>query len=285
MIGLFSSSQRKLGSLEVSRVASDASFRWHDGKCLLALIVLLFATPAAAQQFDPFHEARIDKRIGAEIPLDGKFLDRTGKAVTLKQLANGKPLLLVPVLHECPNFCSVTLAGLTKAIEALPAGTAPFATVAFGIDPKEGPKQASADLARLEAQTGREAPPDTYALTGQAAAIHQVTDALGYRYAWDARIGQYAHAAAFAVITPSGRLSRWFYGLSPNPNELAQALQTAREDRVGGWAQQLLLICFHYDPNTGRYTPEIMKVLRLAGVLTMLAIGLVVFLAQRRRRA
>lgn len=252
---------------------------------LIAFLLLLLATPVAAQQFDPFHEARIDKRIGAQIPLNGTFLDRSGKAVTLKQLAGGKPLLLVPVLHECPNFCSVTLAGVTKAIAALPAGTGQFATIAFGIDPKEGPAQAKDDLARLQAQTGRELPADIYALTGQAPTIHAVTDALGYHYAWDARIGQYAHAAAFAVITPSGKLSRWFYGLSPDPAELAQALQTARQDQVGGWAQQLLLICFHYDPQTGRYTTSIMKILRLAGIATVLGIGLIVYLSRRRKPA
>lgn len=253
---------------------------------LLAFILLLLAAPLSAQQFDPFHEARIDDRAGAQIPMNGTFLDRDGNRVTLKQLAAGRPMLLVPVLHECPNFCSVTLAGVTKAIDALPApGANNFTTVAFGIDPKEGPAQAKDDLARLAAQTGRKPPPNTYALTGQAAAIHRVTDALGYHYAWDKRIGQYAHAAAFAVITPSGKLSRWFYGLSPDPGELAQALQTAQQDQVGNWAQQLLLICFHYDPNTGQYTPVITKILRLAGIATVVGIGLVIFFAQRRRRA
>ena len=167
----------------------------------------------------------------------------------------------------------------------LQSGTGPFTTVAFGIDPKEGPAQAKDDLARVAAQTGRKLPPDTYALTGQASAIHHVTDALGYRYAWDPRIGQYAHAAAFAVITPSGKLSRWFYGLSPDPQELAQALQTARQDEVGGWAQQLLLICFHYDPVSGRYSASILKILRLAGVATVLGIGLIIYFARKRQPA
>jgi protein SCO1/2 len=282
---LLSSCQRKLASLASRGASSDPSFRWGDVSVLLALVLAILSAPATAQQFDPFHEARIDKRIGARIPLDGTFLNRNGKAVTLKQLANGEPLVLVPVLHECPNFCSVTLAGVTKAIAALPAGTGQFATVAFGIDPKEGPAQAKDDLARVAAQTGRALPPDTYALTGQAPAIHEVTDALGYHYAWDQRIGQYAHAAAFAVITPSGRLSRWFYGLSPDPGELAQALQTARQDHIGGWAQQLLLICFHYDPNTGRYTASSMKILRLAGLATVLGIGLVIALSRRKQSA
>ena len=115
---------------------------------LFALISLLFAAPLVAQQFDPFHEARIDRKPGVSIPMDGRFLDQTGKIVTLRGLAAGKPLLLVPVLHECPNFCGVTLAGISQALPRLPSGTEQgFATVAFGIDPREGPRDAQNDSA------------------------------------------------------------------------------------------------------------------------------------------
>jgi protein SCO1/2 len=248
---------------------------------LFALALLLAAAPAGAQQFDPFNEAKIDEKPGAAIPLDIRFRDAGGRPVTLQQLADGKPLLLVPVLHECPNFCGVTLAGLVDAIRALPAEER-FATVAFGIDPKEGPREAADDLARLEAQTGQALPASFHAVTGEQAAIHEVADALGYRYAWDARIGQYAHAAAFAVITPQGRLSRWFYGLSPDPAELAKAIEVAREDKLGGWASQLLLVCFHYDPESGKYTPAITKMLRLAGLATVLGLALTIILMRRR---
>ena len=251
---------------------------------LFALISLLFAAPLVAQQFDPFHEARIDRKPGVSIPMDGRFLDQTGKIVTLRGLAAGKPLLLVPVLHECPNFCGVTLAGISQALPRLPSGTEQgFATVAFGIDPREGPRDAQADLTRLKSQTGHSIPPRTYALTGDAATIRNVTDALGYHYAWDARIGQYAHAAAFAVITPQGKLSRWFYGLSPDPAKLSQALVTAQQDKSSTRADQLLLVCFHYDPQSGKYTLAITRALRLAGLLTICTLAITI-LAMRQRK-
>ncbi|BBC72776.1 electron transporter SenC [Altererythrobacter sp. B11] len=253
-------------------------------KALLAILLALLSTPVAAQQFDPFKEARIDNDPGASIPLDGAFVDQNGRPTSLQRIADGRPLLLVPVLHECPNFCRVTLSGITDAIAALPAGErGRFATVAFGIDPREGPAEAADDLHRLAEQTGRAPPPDTFATTGPKSAIRDVTDALGYHYKWDERIGQYAHAAAFAVITPQGHLSRWFYGLDPDPAELGKALEVARQDKTGGgWAQQLLLVCFHYDPETGQYTPAITKILRLAGFATVLAIGLGILFLRRR---
>lgn len=251
----------------------------------ILIAVAGLASAASAQQFDPFHEARIDDRRGASIPLDTRFVDETGHSRTLRTIAGGKPLLLVPVLHRCPNFCSVTLAGVTAAIDALPPpGAKNFVTLAFGIDPQEGPDAARSDLSRLREQTGRAPPPNTHALTGAQPDIRRVTDALGYHYAWDDRIGQYAHAAGLALITPDGHLSRWFYGLRPDPAELAKALDQAQANRTGSWTEQLLLVCFLYDPQTGRYTATITDILRLAGLLTIAAIGLTI-LALRRKTA
>jgi protein SCO1/2 len=253
--------------------------------CLCLLLLLLSAAKVPQAQFDPFHEARIDDRPGALIPLGGEFRDEAGRETSLRRLSNGRPLILVPVQHDCPNFCGVTLAGLMRAVEAMPKGERPkFATVAFGIDPKEGPAAATGDLDRLRNTLAQKTIPPIHALTGSESAIRHVTDALGYHYAWDSRIRQYAHAAAIAIITPQGHLSRWFYSLSPDPNELRQALIVADKDEVGSWIHQLLLICCSYDPLTGQYTLVINKVLQALGVITVLGIGLAIVLLQRKAR-
>lgn len=248
----------------------------------LLLPILLFWPCAAPAQsgFDPFSQARIDERPGARVPIDARFLDARGQPVTLRGLSHGKPILLVPVLHECPNLCGVTLAGVSDAIagQALVPGR-DFVTVAFGIDPKEGPAAAADDLHRVEARTPMRG---TYALTGGRDAIRAVTDAIGYHYAWDPRIGQYAHAAATAVLTPQGRLSGWLYGLTPEPDALESALRTAAAGRAGSWGEALLLLCYHYDPVTGRYTPAIEKILRAAAAATV--IGLALLMLRLRRR-
>ena len=252
----------------------------------LALLLALLASPVAA--FDAFTAAAIDPRPGARVPLDRPFLDATGKPTTLAALGQGKPILLVPVLHACPNICGVTLAGLAQAIADQPYRPGrDFAFVAFGIDPAETPTDANASLARLAEAFPAAAP--VHGLTGSAADIAAVTGALGYRYAFDPEIGQYAHMAAAAVLTSDGRLAAWLYGIAPDPEDLRLALTDAGEGRLGTWADQLLLLlCYHYDPQTGRYGSLAMGLLRTAGAATAgggaLLIGLALYRERRRRR-
>ncbi len=251
-----------------------------------ACLLMLLAWPGMAtaqRQFDPFGEARIDEKPGARVPLDGRFVNARGASVTLRELANGRPVVLAPVLHNCPNICGVTLAGLADSIlgqKKKPGRD--FIVVAFGIDPKEGPKDAAGDLARLEDHAPKLGTQAIYALTGPASAIHAVTGALGYHYAYDPRIGQYAHASAVAILSPRGRLTNWLYGLTPQPAALSQAIDDAAKERRPSLAEQVLLVCFHYDPKTGQYTASIQKILRLAGIATVFAIALLIWRSKRK---
>jgi protein SCO1/2 len=251
---------------------------------MLALLAVLVLATGAIDPNDPFKAASIVEKPGAAIPLDRPFLDAEGKPTTLRRVAAGKPLLITPVQHECPNICGVTLAGIAGAIDGQAKFRAghDFAIVAFGIDPREGPAAARADLGRL----ARQRPSATWqpvALTGGEPAIHAVTEALGYRYAWSDRLRQYAHLSGTAVLTPDGRLSSWLYGLAPTPAQLDAAIAQARAGRSGGIMQQLLLLCFHYDPQSGRYSLAIAKALRLAGIATVVLLVLGIGLLSRRK--
>jgi protein SCO1/2 len=241
------------------------------------LLLMLLASPALA--LDPFRDAGIDRRADGAVPMDIPFREADGTLTTLRRIAEGRPILLAPVQHDCPNLCGLTLAGLVQAIgaQAFAAGR-DFAVVAFGIDPKEGPAAAQAAVDRLGA------PFPIHALTGAETDIAAVTDGLGYRFAWDPALAQYAHVAAVAVLTPDGRLARWLYGVAPAPTDLSLALTEAGEGTVGDWADQLLLLCYHYDPETGRYGPLVWTLLRLGGGLTVAAAGAFMLLALRRER-
>jgi protein SCO1/2 len=248
------------------------------------LLPLLLAVGIAAP-FDPFNAAGIDRRPGAQVPLERSFTDENGRAASLRDWGEGKPVLLVPVLHRCPNLCGVTLSGLAQAIAAQPfIPGRDFVLVAFGIDPAEGPDAAKESLDGLEARFPGLPRSGIHALTGKAEDIAAVTGALGYRYAWDDRIGQYAHVAATAVLSADGHLSRWLYGLAPEPTDLRLALTEAGEGRVGGWTDQLLLLCYHFDPATGRYDSLVGWMLRIGGAGTVLGGGAWIAFAIRRER-
>lgn len=247
--------------------------RWH---------ILIAAGAIAASPFDPFGEARIDERPGAQVPISTPLTAEDGSTTSIARLARGRPILLVPVLHDCPNLCGVTLDGLASAMQAAHVvGDRDVSVISFGIDPDETSADARAALDRLAARhpelAGR-----IHGTTTSRAAIRAVTDALGYRFAYDPRIRQYAHAAAIAALTPDGRFSRWLYGIAPAPADLTAALADARAGRTGGFVQQLILLCYHYDPDTGRYTLAIDWLLRAFGLLTVA--GLLAFIAMARRR-
>lgn len=246
------------------------------------LLLLSFAwVLIAAAPFDPFGEATIIERPGAAVPLGGALLDADGRPTSLAVLGAGRPMLLVPVLHDCPNFCGVTLDGVLDAWRA--AGNPRVALIAFGIDPRERPQAARGDLDRLFARHP-DASGKVAATTGDARTIGTVTQALGYRYAFDRRIGQYAHVAATAVLTPDGHLVRWLYGIAPKPETLRAALADAQAGRTGGVVDRLILLCYHYDPTQGRYGLAIDRILKAACIATVLALALVILALRRRER-
>jgi protein SCO1/2 len=252
---------------------------------MLALVLIaLGASPALA--FDPFTKAGIDRRPNAAVPLDKVFRDETGRTLTLREAGGGKPMLLVPVVHRCPNICGLTLAGIGEAVQLQKfVSGRDFTLVAFGLDPREGPAEAAESISGLR-QNFPALQAGVHGLTGDAASIAAVLKPLGYRYGWDDDLNQYAHIAAVAVLTPDGRLSRWLYGITPDPTDVRLALTEAGEGRVGTWTDQLLLLCYHYDPKTGRYGTLVWTLLRVFGGATALAgfawIGLAVWRDRRQ---
>lgn len=248
-------------------------------RSMVLLLMILFSSARSAVAFDPFQAAGIDPHPGAQVPLDRVFYDQDNHAVTLRQLGAGKPMLLVPVLHRCPNLCGVTLAGLLQAIDMQTARPGrDFTLIAFGIDPKEAPTDGAASLQRLRqsfpALAGR-----VTAVTGDATNIAAVLQALGYRYGWDAESGQYAHIAATAVLNPAGQLTRWLYGVAPQPRDLSLAVTEAGQTVISTWEEQFLLLCFHYDPQNGRYDNAIWRSVQIGGYFVVAFGGLLICLA------
>lgn len=248
-------------------------------RALVVLALLLGGlSPAGAAGFDPFTLADVEDRLGAELPLDGPLVDATGAPTRLRHLTK-KPVVLAPVDFGCTNICGVTLRGLFQAIEAMALEPGrDFEVVVLGIDPRDGPEEASAERAGLLQDDD---PRGIHFLTGDTA---PVADAIGFRYAYDEATGQYAHAAAVAVLTPDGRLARWLYGYPFQPSDLRLALVEAGNGEIGTLTDRLWLLCYGYDPELGAYTAAVGTALRAGGGLTVLALGGFVLIMLRRER-
>lgn len=230
-----------------------------------------------------------DQRLDAQVPLDLVFRDETGREVTLQQYFHGKPVILVLAYYRCPMLCTLVLNGLVKGLLELPfdAGKE-FEVVTVSFDPRETPAQAAAKKKTYIERYGRPgAAAGWHFLTGSADSVARLTEAVGFRYAYDERRDEFAHASGILVLTPAGRISRYFYDVAYPARDLRLGLVEASAGKIGSPVDQVLLFCFHYDPTVGKYGPAVMRFVRIGGVLTLLgviAFVLLMFRAERRRR-
>ena len=232
-------------------------------------------SPPANMRPPTLQNVGIEQRLDAQVPPDLAFRDETGRAVKLGDYFGKKPLILDLVYYNCPMLCGESLAGLTGALRLVKfdAGDQ-FDVVIVSFDPRETPEMAAAKKADYIKRYGRpNAASGWHFLTGSAQSIDALTKAVGFQYQYDSRLNQFAHATAIMVLTPQGRISRYFYGVDFPPKDLRMGLVEASKEKIGNAVDQVLLYCYHYDPSTGKYGAVIVNILRLAAAATILILG------------
>jgi protein SCO1 len=227
-----------------------------------------------------------DQNLGAQLPLDLHFRDDSGRDVTLGDLFGRRPVILAPVYYRCPMVCNQVLNGLTRSLKPLSTSAGrDFDVAALSIDPDETPELAgqkkSSYLERYD-RPGSES--GWHFLTGQEPAIAALTRAIGFRYTYNPRTKLYAHAAGVVIVTPSGRITRYFYGIDFPAKDLQAELERARQGKVGSPIGRLLLLCYDYDAATGKYTLSILRLIRVCGTATAVALGGFLVVMFRRER-
>jgi protein SCO1/2 len=222
----------------------------------------------------------IEQHLDAQIPPDLTFRDETGKSVRLGDYFGRKPLILNLVYYNCTMLCGEALAGLASAMRLVKFDVGKeFDVITVSFDPRETPEMAAA---RKKDYVGRYGRPNATAgwhfLTGQPESINTLTKAVGFQYQYDAKSNQYAHATAIMLLTPQGHISRYFYGVDFPPKDLRMGLVEASQNKIGNAVDAVLLYCYHYDPETGKYGAMIANILRLAAAATILFIGGLIFI-------
>jgi protein SCO1/2 len=231
-------------------------------------------------------EVGIDQKLNTQLPLELAFHDESGQTAPLRQYFGAKPAILAFVYYECPMLCTQVLNGLQESLKTLAfdAGNQ-FEVITVSFDPGETSALAAAKKEIYLKQYDRAgAEQGWHFLTGDTAAIRQLTQAVGFRYKYDPVTDQFAHASGIMVITPQGKIARYFYGIEYPARDLRLALVEASQNRIGSLVDQVLLYCFHYDPSIGKYGLVIMNVLRLAGIATVMALATFMMVMFRRDR-
>jgi protein SCO1 len=230
----------------------------------------------------------IDQKLNEQLPLDLVFKDENGADVKLGDYFGKKPVVLSLVYYQCPMLCNQVLNGMVTAFKVMnfKAGQE-FDVVTVSFDPRESPYLASEKkntyVNYLPADRRAGAASGWHFLTGDAASIKRLTEAVGFRYHWDDATNQFAHASAIYVTTPEGKLARYLYGVEYAPRDLRLSLIEAADNKIGSPVDQLMLYCYHYDPTTGKYGARVMRVMQVGGVVTLF--GIVALLLTLRRRS
>ena len=217
----------------------------------------------------------IEQRLDAQLPLELAFRDESGREVGLSEFFGHRPVVLSLVYYNCPMLCGEVLNGMASVFSVLKFDIGKdFDVITVSFDPRETPDLARGKKRIFMERYGRPgAEQGWHFLTGSKESIDALTRATGFNYAWDEQSQQFAHAAAIMVATPSGKISKYFYGVEYAPKDLRFGLIQASENRIGTVVDQVLLYCYHYDPRTGKYGAIISHVMQLAGVATILILG------------
>jgi protein SCO1/2 len=241
---------------------------------------------AANQKPDVLKNVGIDQRIGQQLPLDLTFKNEGGRDVRLGEFFNGRPVVLALAYYDCPMLCTQVLNGMTGALKTLSFDAGKdFEVVVVSIDPRDNFQIAAHKKASYVEHYGR---PQTAAgwhfLTGAESSIKPLADALGFRYVYDSNIKQYAHGAAIYVATPGGIVSRYLLGIEFPPRDLRLALVEASNNVLGSVVDQVLLLCYHYDPSTGKYGAATINAVRVGFLGTVTAFLAFLFVSLKRER-
>ena len=229
----------------------------------------------------------IDQRLNQRVPLDLMFKDETGRDVRLGEFFGKRPVVLALVYYECPMLCTQVLNGAVSALSVLSFDVGKeYDVIAVSINPKETPGLAAQ---KKQAYLERYKRPQTAAgwhfLTGREENIQRLAAAVGFRYAYDEEIQQYAHGAGIEILTPQGVLSKYFYGIEFSPRDIRFGLIEASDERIGTAIDTALMLCYHYDPATGKYGAAAIDAIRIGGIATLLALLSFMFISLRRERA
>lgn len=272
--------------------------------CLL-LIAFGLAFPALGQQYSAdkplgasaqstpayLKDAGLEQRLGMQIPLSLRFTDSTGATAPLSDYFGHKPVALAMVYYKCAMLCPQVLHGLAESLSQ--TGYAPardYDVIVTSIDPSDTPADAATARQKFVTQLGGAVPAGSvHFLTGQQPEITAMAGALGFHYVRvpgpDGKMTQFAHSSVIMVATPEGKLSKYLTGVEYQPRDLRLALLEASDHRIGSATDLILLYCCNYSPSEGRYTVSVLRVLGLAGMATIVALGLMLYMLSRKPKA
>lgn len=273
--------------------------RHQSGPCRIGIslaatagIVLVGVVSLAwAQRTEPLPEelkgVGVTKHLDEPIPLDLRFVESDGKTVEIKQFFDGKrPVVLTLNYSNCPMLCDLQLNGLFNALGRMNWNIGDeFEMITVSIDPLETPDRARMTKQKyLKTYRRAGAAEGWHFLTGREEDIQKVAEAVGFHYRYSPERRQYVHIAVTMILTPDGRVSRYLYGVEYDPQTLRLSLVEAADGKVGSTTDRVLLFCYHYDAESGRYGAAAFRLMQFGGLVTVVVLVGGIWILWRREK-
>lgn len=262
-------------------------FGWATMAVIVSLATTSSVSAAGRTQEEIRAGARIEQKLGADLPLDLTFRDQSGNRVRLGDFYGDKPVIITPVFFSCPMLCNISIDQLVNRMSGLKMDPGQeFTIITYSFDHRDTVADAAKKRDLYLRRLGRPgAGEGWHFLTGDEQTVKQLSDALGFHYEWDEQKKEFAHPAATIVTTPQGRIGYYFFGFDYTSRDLKFGLIEASGNKIGSLTDKFVMLCYDYDPGTGKYSARAMNVVRLGGVATIAALGGFIVVMLRRDRS
>lgn len=250
---------------------------WRKSFFAILLLLAMASSSVLAQTVsdEALKKISFDQKIGAQVSPQLQFRDENGKLIRLSDYLGKKPVILVMGYYGCPMLCTFVLNGMVGSLQDLKWDLGnQYEVIDVSIDPRESPTLAAAKKASYVHRYGRHNDGSGWHfLTGEKPAIKQLAGEVGFRYAYDARVNEFAHPSGLIILTPQGKVSHYLSGVVFSSKDLNDALVDASASKMGSPIQQLFLLCFHYSPLTGKYGKIVMLIVRVTGLAALIFVA------------
>lgn len=257
--------------------------------CLLSLVFGLWSSVCFAEtQSDlMLKKTGLEKRFGAMAALDTPWKTSEGKDIILNELFNKKPVILVPVYFKCPMLCQLILKGLANGLNKIDfLADNNFDLIVFSINPDESLENAAGSKKEfLKLYTESRHAQGVNFLTGSQTAIQTLTKSVGFKYEKDPVSGEFVHSSILVFLSPEGKIMRYMSGIEFDARSMKLGLIEAANGKVGSFWDQILLICYHYNPAKGKYSMAVDRILQVTGIMTALSLFGFIFFSLRSDKA
>jgi len=221
------------------------------------------------------------EKLGEIVPLDLTFVNEKGGSVTLRKLMDGKPTILTLNYFRCAGVCTLQLNDLAKVLSSLKlTENKDYKVISVSFAEDEPYQLAATKRKNILASITRPFVADAWRFViGENNSSAVLAKSVGFVYEKQVSptgLAGYIHPAVSVVLSPEGKIVRYFNGVEQLPFDVKMSVLEAGDGKVGPDIAKTLLFCFAYDKESKNYVFAWGKILGIA--MAIFVLGFFIYL-------